>query len=70
MLHIVKASALRIALGAMLCVLIRARIVLVFGILHVFGVIRGTMLFISVCGPCVRRQQTQADRRKDNYETT
>ncbi len=52
-----QAPALRIALGAMLCMLIRARIVLVFGILHVFGVIRGTMLFISVCGPCVRGQQ-------------
>jgi hypothetical protein len=44
-----QAPALRIALDAMLCVLIRACIVLMLWILHMFGMIRGTMLFISVC---------------------
>jgi hypothetical protein len=53
MLHAMQAPALRIALGAVLV----TRIVLMFGRLHVLGMFLGTVLFISVCGPCVRGQQ-------------
>jgi hypothetical protein len=34
------------------------------------GVLRGTVFFFAFGDPCIRRQQTQTDRRKENNKST